>query len=222
MINTELVTVAFLTGLIGGVAHCGPMCGSILIAFGQVRAQMQSRDRDHGALFLFQLGRILCYAGLAALLAFVGTNRWVATLPTLRMIWRVLLGLLVMLLVIAEIRQQNQWFVRLAMPINRWFKRTWQGGAIALVASGVGWGFLPCMFSWPVIVAAAASGNIAPAIAGAFGLGTAFPLFVYAFAGKRLHLARPQFWRQATQALLLIYSLFLVTGGLRQLYRLLA
>ncbi|MGC2856166.1 sulfite exporter TauE/SafE family protein [Novispirillum sp. DQ9] len=199
----NLLVSLFMTGLIGGVAHCAAMCGPFVLS--QVGARLEgvpaSRMREWhrlagAALLPYQLGRLTTYsllgavgASLAGRLGDIAGLRWISAA----------------LLVFAAL-----FFLGHAVPRVRallpgattatattsegWWARRVGRVAGPLFAAPVGWrgyalgvllGFIPCGLLYGALAAAASTGD---PLAGAFGmavfaLGTMPTLFGVGLAG---------------------------------------
>src|SRR5271166_5627607 len=69
----SIVALLFLTGLVGGVAHCGPMCGPFVLAQTASSPASVSLERLSGGLLLpYHFGRTVTYSVLGALGALLG------------------------------------------------------------------------------------------------------------------------------------------------------
>ena len=96
--QTTLATTALLMGLVGG-PHCIAMCGAACAGIGQAAG-----ERGTSAMWTFQLGRVLGYAGLGALAAasMQGLGWLTVQSSALRPVWSmfhvgmIVLGLLLM------------------------------------------------------------------------------------------------------------------------------
>jgi uncharacterized protein len=198
----------FGAALVGGFAHCAPMCGPFVL--------MQVADREPGALVLqrlargtlpfYQLGRLTTYVALGALAGGLGASvaalapfHWAAAallgLAALSFLLRGLSGALHLLplprrgLVEASLAGV---FARLAAPLLRR-----RGAGAAGYPLGLVLGLLPCGFLYAALLAAAATGSVlAGALAMvAFALGTIPALAAIGVLGSAL-LRR---WRAAAE-----------------------
>src|SRR5215471_11900232 len=70
-----IIPLLFLTGLVGGIAHCGPMCGLFVLAQITGAAAPASVMRLKSSLLLpYHLGRTLTYSLLGAVGAGLGAG----------------------------------------------------------------------------------------------------------------------------------------------------
>lgn len=208
----------FLTGLIGGFAHCGPMCGPFVLA--QVAAAPDApvlRRLSHGALLPYHFGRATTYVALGAIAATLGGS--LASGDAVRFALAALLLLAGSVFVgqaiarmapgarwISVERLSTRWSASLAR-VAAWFVA--DPRPASRFALGVVLGFLPCGFLYAAIAAAAttqtpASGAIAMA---GFALGT-MPSLVLLGMGGSLAAVR---WRRPARHLLT--PLFLLNGA---------
>lgn len=218
----SIPALLLLTGLVGGLAHCGPMCGPFVLA--QVAAAAPAGGpivgRLAGGLLLpYHLGRITTYAMLGALAAAFGAGA--AALLPVRLGVAALLGIAALCFLAqatarllpwrsrsgeAEALAQRWagWLVRLAGPLlaGRSGSRRF---ALGLVL-----GLLPCGFLYGALAAAAATQQPLAGAAAmlAFGLGTVPSLFVVG-AGGAACAAR---WRRLARRA--VAPLFIANAGL--------
>jgi sulfite exporter TauE/SafE len=218
----SIPALLFLTGLIGGFAHCGPMCGPFVLA--QLAQTPNSapvlRRLSGGMLLPYHLGRLATYTGLGAVIG--GCGSAFAALPPVRFVLALLLFGAAMFVLAQAIAQ---WFGRkpqtssfsaatvigaklagLAQPLLP------RPGVAARFSLGLVLGFLPCGFLYAALAAAGASRDpLAGAIAmAAFGLGTTPSLLLVGCGGAVLA-AR---WRGAAQhavAPLLLFNAAVLT-----------
>jgi len=173
-----LLGAALITGLLGS-AHCLGMCAGISGLF-SVSADVASVRSQFPRAIAYNIGRLLSYALLGALVALAGQSA-VAAIPAIAAPVRLAGGLLIVL-----IGLQVAFGWRLLAPLETLGARLWQRVAPAarkLVpvrslpqALGLGliWGWLPCGLVYSVLLLAATTTD---ATAGAlvmvaFGLGT--------------------------------------------------
>src|SRR4051812_22817985 len=197
----------FVTGLVGGLAHCGPMCGPfVLTQAAAVPVDLPVLRRLAGGLLLpYHCGRLVTYGVLGAVAARLGAAI-VATAP-------VRLALAALLLIAAAafaIQAAFRFGIGFAVPprpggvgsiASAAIVRSWAGGLARLSQSlldnpsparrfvlGTVLGLLPCGFLYGALAAAAAirhpaGGALAMA---AFGLGTVPSLFAVGIGGASL------------------------------------
>jgi hypothetical protein len=214
-------TLLFAAGLVGGVAHCAPMCGAFVL--GQVGdrlsrvpvAKLCELQRVRSAALLpYHLGRITTYSVLGALAASVGG--WLGDLPWFGHLRSalLLLGALAFLIAAAGAlgvatraprlllpASANQALLRLAQAARAW-------GGFPL---GLALGLIPCGMVYAALaVAAAARDPLGGALAmAAFGVGTAPSLIAVGLAGHAAGLRLKRATAVATPFLLLIAAVFL-------------
>lgn len=205
--GSGLPAILFMAGLTGGVVHCGPMCGPIVL--GQVGARLaaipggrvcEASRVASGLLPFYHLGRITTYAALGAGVALAGGS--FAPSPIAR---AVALMLAALLLLIAAGRR---WGVipRFAAPsVAPGVSRA--TGRLAAAARGLGafplglaLGLIPCGLIYAALsVAAVAGGPLSGGLAmAAFGLGTVPVLAVIGVAGHAAGRRVGTFARRAT------------------------
>lgn len=219
---TGLLAALFLAGLVGSAVHCAPMCGPFVLsqvsgALSRIpTARLCERHRiSSGMLLPYHAGRISTYAGLGAIAA--GTSAVAQTIPALRWLPAVLLGLAGLLFLGQALRRLAP---RLRLELFS-FPPTGFSGVIAGMArriSGQGpgsglvlgavLGFLPCGFLYAALAAAAATASPWRGAAAmlAFGLGTSPVLMLLGIAGQ----AATRRW---SQAMALIGPVLLLLNG---------
>jgi uncharacterized protein len=188
-------SVLFLTGLVGGFAHCGPMCGPFVLAqTAAVPSGPPILGRLAGGLLVpYHLGRLTTYAALGAVAAAIGGAA--TALAPLRLAVATLLiaaALLFALQAVARFapglmlrwgeaptRRWAGWLAGVARPLLE------EPGAARRFALGMVLGLLPCGFLYGATAAAAATGDpLAGAAAlAAFGVGTLPSLMLVGLGG---------------------------------------
>ncbi len=178
---TELLPVlaaAFVTGFLGS-AHCVGMCGGISGLFA-VSASVTSLRSQMPKAITYNLGRLLSYAILGALVALLGKTT-VGIIPKITAPVRLASGILIIL-----VGLQLAFGWRILAPLENAGAKVWKRIAPAakgLVpvetvtqALGLGliWGWLPCGLVYSVLLlAATTTETISGALVMiAFGLGT--------------------------------------------------
>jgi len=173
-----VLAAALLTGVLGS-AHCVGMCGGISGLFA-VNANVASLSTQVPKAVMYNLGRILSYAVLGAIVALLGKTT-VAIVPKIAAPVRLASGILIIL-----VGLQLAFGWRILAPLESAGSKLWNRVAPAakgLVpvetmtqALGLGfiWGWLPCGLVYSVLLLAAtttepASGAL---VMIAFGLGT--------------------------------------------------
>lgn len=210
----------FGVALVGGFAHCAPMCGPFVL--------MQVADHDgaaptvrrlaRGILPFYQAGRLTTYVALGALAGGLGASfaalapmHWAAAallgVAAIAFLLRGLTGALHLLPLPHQGMLAASWagtVARLAGPLLRH-----RGSGTAGYALGLVLGLLPCGFLYAALLAAAATGSVlAGALAmAAFALGTVPALAAIGVAGTAL-LRR---WRVAAETV--AAGVFLVNGA---------
>jgi sulfite exporter TauE/SafE len=173
-----LLTAALVTGFLGS-AHCFGMCGGISGLFA-VNANVQSLRHQVPKAIAYNVGRVLTYAILGAVVALLGKGA-VGSIPQLAAPVRLASGILIILI---GLQLAFNW--RILAPLETAGAKIWQRIAPAakglvpvqssLQALGLGviWGWLPCGLVYSVLLLAATTAE--PANGGlvmiAFGLGT--------------------------------------------------
>lgn len=178
MESWPLLSAALVTGLLGS-AHCFGMCGGISGLFA-VNASVVALRAQLSKAVAYNVGRVLTYAFLGAIVAMLGQGT-VAAIPRLAAPVRLVSGILIILI---GLQVAFNW--RIFAVVENAGAKLWQKIAPAarnLVpvetlaqALGLGliWGLLPCGLVYSVLLIAATTAE--PATGGmvmiAFGLGT--------------------------------------------------
>jgi sulfite exporter TauE/SafE len=199
-----------------GSAHCVGMCGPLALS-------LPGADRMRGRFLLerllYNLGRVVTYAGLGGLVGLLGR---VVSLAGFQQLLSIGIGIL-MLLVAAvpwisqHVRRLEQGPSRLlrrvAEPMNRLYR---SGGLAAMLAIGLLNGLLPCGFVYAALATAVTAGDPLQSMAfmAAFGLGTGPALLGVSLLGRLLGTT----WRARLQRLvpvgLALVGLLLIVRGL--------
>jgi sulfite exporter TauE/SafE len=184
LIDLSALFTAFFVGLLGS-GHCFGMCGGIAAGLGTLPVHgvtdTETKPRAMSA-FLFNIGRIISYAGLglisAWILASVGA---VLNVPQWSMILRALTALMIFLI---GLQFLFNW--QLLAGIERVGAKVWKHvlplavrasslpGGTGRLLLGLCWGLLPCGLVYSVLLTASAAGS---PVSGAlvmfvFGVGT--------------------------------------------------
>ena len=213
----------FLTGLVGSLVHCAPMCGGFVL--GQAADRMarlpaarlcEWRRLQSGLLLPYHLGRLSTYAVLgalagspAAVLARTPAFAWVSA----GLLLAAAAGFVLQALSAARVTGGrapalvSAAVLRLARGIGR---RHAASGYLL----GATLGLLPCSFLYGALLAAAGAGSctLGMAVMLCFGLGTVPALVLAAVAG---HAGRLR-WRRASVALtsgLLAWNVSMLIGN---------
>jgi len=171
------LTVAFVTGLLGGFGHCTGMCGPLITTLSLTHAIMDVRQRLWAHL-LYNAGRITTYVFIAAALSIgmsVITSHkepWVIqrVAGIIAGIFMILAGVSILLRKdwLSYLETHHQVILRLGRAVSE-ERSYWR----FFLLGGV-FGLLPCGMSYAFIAGAAASGDIVTgmAIILSFGMGT--------------------------------------------------
>jgi sulfite exporter TauE/SafE len=194
LIDWLVIGAALLSGLLGGV-HCAAMCGAIAtsLSFGQKAASPATQW-----LHALQpnLGRVLGYTVAGAIVGGFGHGLVaVAQTPTLALIMRIAVGLMMIVVAIRLLDPRGRF-----NPLARPGRALWQrlqplqrallpaDTALKRIGIGLLWGWLPCGLSATLLATAWLQAN---AVDGAltmlaFGLGTLPVMLPLTWSGARL------------------------------------
>ena len=210
-----LVT-AFFVGLMGS-GHCFGMCGGIAAGLGSVpvrsNSQAEAKPRATSA-FLFNMGRIVSYAILGAISAWILASAGTALdVPKWSMILRLLTTVMIFLIglqflfdwqLLGRIERAGAkvWNVVLPLAVRA---SSMPGGSGRLLL-GLCWGFLPCGLVYSVLLTASAAGSpiAGAAVMLAFGLGTLPSMLGMSLAAPALSSILSERWLRKMMGVALI------------------
>ncbi len=184
--QTSLALTALLMGLAGG-PHCIAMCGAACAGIGQAAG-----PRKNSAMWSFQAGRILGYAGLGALAAasMQGLGWLTVQSAALRPVWTLFhvatfaLGMLLL------------WQAQQPVWLEQAGRKIWIGARALAAGQGRGaplvigalWSFLPCGLLYSALLVAALTGSAfeGAAVMALFALGTSVSMMAGPWLWLRL------------------------------------
>ncbi|MCW8804512.1 MAG: sulfite exporter TauE/SafE family protein [Ignavibacteriaceae bacterium] len=209
------IYAAFLIGLVGSL-HCIGMCGPIAIA-------LPVPDSSNLSFFtgriLYNLGRVVTYSFLGAILGLLGGR---IALAGAQQVVSIILGVVIIIAVFLPQKYKNYFaqhpvIQKLAHPlkanIGLLFKR---GTFSAMFLIGILNGFLPCGLVYVALAGAIASGD---AISGAavmilFGLGTVPAMFAASVFGKFINIGIRTKIRKAVPILAILLGVIFILRGM--------
>lgn len=187
-IDFLVLGAAFLSGLLGG-AHCTVMCGGLATSL-----NVNDQQQPFAHALSLNIGRITSYT-IAGLMAgtigalFVG----IARMPSLPIILRSCMGLLLMLIALRMVFPKQFAFAAFGNSavwrfISSYKSKFPQSGLLGTYAKGALWGWLPCGLSTSVLMAAwfEASPLHSSLMMLAFGLGTLPLMTSISYSGSQL------------------------------------
>jgi sulfite exporter TauE/SafE len=180
LIDYSALFTALFAGILGS-GHCFGMCGGIAAGLGSLPGRNDGKPQAMSAL-LFNLGRILSYAALGLISAWILMQAGqVLNVPKWSMILRLLTALMILmiglqflfnwqLLGIIERAGAKVWKLVLPLAVRA---SSLPGGSGRLLL-GLCWGLLPCGLVYSILLTAAAAGTPMKGaiVMFAFGLGT--------------------------------------------------
>lgn len=209
------ILAAFFVGLVGSL-HCIGMCGPIAIA-------LPVPDSNNLSFFtgriLYNLGRVVTYAFLGAILGLLGGR---IALAGAQQVVSVVLGVVIIIAVLLPQYYKNYFaqhpvIQKLATPLKSNIGLLFSKGTFsAMFLIGILNGFLPCGLVYVALVGAIASGD---AISGAavmilFGLGTVPAMFAASVFGKFINLGIRNRIRKAVPVLAIILGVIFILRGM--------
>lgn len=209
------IYAAFLVGLVGSL-HCIGMCGPIAIA-------LPVPDSSNLSFFtgriLYNIGRVVTYAFLGAVLGLVGSK---IALAGAQQIVSIVLGVVIIIAVLLPQKYKNYFaqhpiIQKLAHPLKSNIGVLFSKGTFsAMFLIGILNGFLPCGLVYVALAGAIASGD---AISGAavmilFGLGTVPAMFAASVFGKFINIGIRTKIRKAVPVLAIILGVIFIFRGM--------
>ncbi|MHB1660759.1 MAG: sulfite exporter TauE/SafE family protein [bacterium] len=201
-----IILSVFITGLIGGVAHCYFMCGPLVFSYSSKDTEFMDKNRftetEKKAYlflsnFLFTLGRITGY-GVTGFIA--GASGSFILLMTKTSIFRgafeILIGLTLILMALGfapfiklNFHPEKIMTVFSPLYLKMINSRSKKHVLFSRFIFGIMTGFLPCMLSLTVAITAAGtmSAFYGTLVMVVFALGTAIPLNTFALLSGRLY-----------------------------------
>ncbi|NTW54221.1 MAG: sulfite exporter TauE/SafE family protein [Chlorobaculum sp.] len=229
--NSETLTgellAMLLAGLAGGFGHCIGMCGPIVASF-----SMGEGGRSIAPHLLYNLGRIMTYAFLGAMLGFTGS--FVGLFSSIGMFQQIVMGLTGLVIVfmgmaaigwspLGHIFSSCAPFMPVIKKMLSMFDASRSTGA--WFPMGVALGFLPCGLSYTALLAAARSGMEAPdhftgmAQGGLmmllFGLGTTPALLVVGTVASRISQATRERFYKLAGIIMIATGVWFIYGAVR-------
>jgi sulfite exporter TauE/SafE len=217
VVDVSALLTVFLVGLLGS-GHCFGMCGGIAAGLGSLPVKDSTRqDAGPGftSAFLFNLGRILSYACLGLLSAWilVGAGRML-NVPQWSMILRFITALMIFLigvqflfnwqtLAIIERGGAKVWKYVLPLAVRA---SSLPGGSGRLLL-GLCWGLLPCGMVYSVLLTASAAGTPVSGalVMFAFGVGTLPSMLGMSLAAPTLAALLSDKWTRKLMGAALIF-----------------
>src|SRR3989304_2024375 len=209
------ILAAFVVGLVGSL-HCIGMCGPIAIA-------LPVPDSNNLSFFtgriLYNLGRVVTYSLLGAVLGLVGSK---IALAGAQQVVSIVLGVVIIIAVLLPQKYKNYFaqhpvIQKLAQPLKSNIGVLFQKGTFsAMFLIGILNGFLPCGLVYVALAGAIASGD---AISGAavmilFGLGTVPAMFVASVFGKFINIGIRTKIRKAVPVLAILLAVIFIMRGM--------
>ena len=209
------IYAAFLVGLVGSL-HCIGMCGPIAIA-------LPVPDSSNLSFFtgriLYNLGRVVTYSFLGAILGLVGSK---IALAGAQQVVSIVLGVVIIIAVLLPQKYKNFFaqhpvIQKLAHPLKSNIGVLFSKGTFsAMFLIGILNGFLPCGLVYVALAGAIASGD---AISGAvvmilFGLGTVPAMFAASVFGKFINIGIRTKIRKAVPVLAIILGVIFILRGM--------
>jgi sulfite exporter TauE/SafE len=211
--SPEIFT-AFLIGLLGSF-HCIGMCGPIAIALPVPKSSNLSFITGR---ILYNLGRVVTYSFLGALLGLLGGR---IALAGAQQVVSIVLGFVIIIAVLLPQKYKNYFAQhpitqKLAQPLKANIGVLFKKGTFsAMFLIGILNGFLPCGFVYIGLAGSITSGDAASgaAVMVLFGLGTVPVMFTASVFGKFINMGIRTKLRKAIPVFaLLLAAVFILRG----------
>lgn len=210
---------AFIIGILGS-GHCIGMCGGITSMLTSALAK-QSPYSKTSLIFSYNLGRILSYSFIGAIVGFTGSvaakniGLPLSGLRLVSAIFLILLGLYIgqWLMWLNRIERLGKYIWKYLSPLSKNFIPV--NSPRKAIALGALWGWLPCGLIYSMLTWSLASGDTVTGalIMTCFGLGTLPALIImsYSFLQAKTLLTHPMFRKLMALTLIAygIYTLYL-------------
>jgi sulfite exporter TauE/SafE len=219
VIEAPALLTAFLVGLLGS-GHCFGMCGGIAAGLGSLSSV--NKDGVDGkphirAAVLFNAGRILSYAGIGLISAWMLANLGHAlNIPQWSMFLRLLTAVMIFLIglqflfnwhLLGRVERAGAKLWKLVLPLA--IRASSLPGGVGRLLMGLCWGLLPCGLVYSVVLTASAAGSplSGAVVMLAFGLGTLPSMLGMSLAAPALSaLLSDQWTRRLTGAALILLA----------------
>ena len=209
------ILAAFVVGLVGSL-HCIGMCGPIAIA---LPVPTSSNLSFLTGRILYNLGRVITYSFLGAILGLLGGRIAIAGA---QQVVSIVLGVIVIVAVMLPQRYKNYFaqhpvVQNLARPLRSNISVLFKKGTFsAMFLIGILNGFLPCGLVYVALAGAIASGD---AISGAavmilFGLGTVPAMFAASVFGKFINVGIRTKIRKAVPVFAILLGVIFILRGM--------
>ena len=224
IIDLPALFTAFFVGLLGS-GHCFGMCGGIAAGLGSLPgsqgSQADTKPRATSA-FLFNIGRIISYAGLGLLSAWLMTGLGHAlNVPMWSMFLRLVTAVMIFLIglqfllnwqTLAGIERLGSKVWKSVLPIA--VRASSMPGGSGRLLLGLCWGLLPCGLVYSVLLTASAAGSplSGAAVMLTFGLGTLPSMLGMSLAAPTLAMLLNDKWtKKLMGAALILLAILSVT-----------
>ena len=209
------IFAAFFIGLVGSL-HCIGMCGPIAIA---LPVPTSSNLSFITGRILYNLGRVVTYSFLGAVLGLIGSK---IALAGAQQVVSIILGIIVIVAVILPQKYKNYiaqhpLTQKLTQPLKANIGALFKKGTFsAMFLIGILNGFLPCGLVYVALAGTIASGD---AISGAavmilFGLGTVPSMFAASVFGKFINIGIRTKIRKAVPVLAILLGVIFILRGM--------
>ena len=201
-----IILSVFITGLIGGVAHCYFMCGPLVFGYSSKDTEFIDKNRltktEKKAYlflsnFLFTFGRITGYGITGFIAGASGSFILLMTKTSIfRGIFEILIGLTLMLMALSfapfiklNFHPEKLMTIFLPLYLKMINSQSKKHILFSRFIFGIMTGFLPCMLSLTVAITAAGtmSAFYGTLVMVVFAVGTAIPLNAFALLSGRLY-----------------------------------
>lgn len=212
---TQAIIAGFILGVTGSL-HCIGMCGPLSLA---IPTQHLSKPARFFALFIYQIGRILTYSFLGALIGLAGRGFWRSGYQQ----WfSIVLGILILILASLyflfrrniKVPFLNKWYRFVQKMIMRILQK--RSNPLAFLFLGMANGLLPCGMVYVASAAALTYGQIITSMSfmSAFGAGTLPAMLLIGLGGRLISLPARTMIKKAIPVFIAATGVLLILRGM--------
>lgn len=209
----QVLTAGFTIGIVGSF-HCIGMCGPLALA---LPVADESQWKKTFYITLYNLGRIVAYASIGALLGTLGSEFFIGKYQQYLSIGLGILLILV-LLGVKIFNGYNSFLYQITQPIKNALGRLMNGEKKFYTYLLIGFlnGFLPCGLVYVAVAGAVATGDVTQSalFMGAFGLGTFPAMFSITVLGKMISIQWRSNLKKASPFVIGLMAVLLILRGL--------
>jgi len=217
MLDVSTLLTAFLVGLLGS-GHCFGMCGGIAAGLGSLPIRSSTeRNAEKAAIsaVLFNFGRLLSYAGLGLISAWIMVSVGeVLNVPQWSIVLRFITALMIFLIGVQFLFNFNTLAGLERLGAVAWkyvlphaVRASSLPGGSGRLLLGLCWGLLPCGMVYSVLLTASAAGSSisGASVMFAFGVGTLPSMLGMSLAAPSIAALLSDSWTKKLTGVALIF-----------------